>query len=254
MDEWLDQIDVFAPPTRERLIDKVLSLIKDIIYSNKIEVGHKLPSERALAQRLKVSRSVVADALRSLERAGLVEIRTGAKGGAFVSYDIYMPLFQTMDDLLKGGRLSVSHFCGARTAVECESIRLAVEKATAKDIKHLRGLNRKILDHLEAKDRSKLRGDNLSFHLAIAEIGGNPIIILMVHSLIKLVDVVFPNNSSNYREFVLDQSERHEAIIQAMEAKDIQRCVELMRLEAESMKKLKRAGTGRMNRAKPILV
>ncbi len=242
MDPLVSRADPFTPPSRERLIDKIVSQIKDLIYSNKIEVGDKLPSERELARRLKVSRAVVADALRSLERAGLVEIRPGATGGAFVSHDIYLPLFWTLHDLLRGGRLSVSHFCEARQAIECESAREAVEMATAKDIEQLRGLNQKLLEHLNAADWSKVRTDNLSFHLALAHIGGNPVIILMVHSVLRLAVATYPY-ASDSRKFVRAQYERHEAIIAALEAKDLVRCEELMALDTASMKDLKRTKT-----------
>jgi GntR family transcriptional regulator, transcriptional repressor for pyruvate dehydrogenase complex len=252
MDQLVSHADPFTPPARERLIDKIVSQIKDLIYSNKIEVGDRLPSERELARRLKVSRAVVADALRSLERAGLVEIRPGATGGAFVSHDIYLPLFWTLHDLLRGGRLSVSHFCEARRAIECESAREAVEKATTKDMEHLRGLNQKLLEHLDVADWSKVGTDNLSFHLALAEIGGNPVITLMVHSLLRLAVAAYPY-ASDSRKFVRAQYERHEAIIRALETKDIVRCEELMALDAESMKDLKRTRTSSAKR-RPIFL
>ena len=238
-DEWLSKNNIFVLPRRERLIDKVATLIKELIYANKIEVGHKLPAERELARLLKVSRAVVSDALRSLERAGLVEIRPGAQGGAFVCNDVYLPLYQTMYDLLRGGRLSTSHFYEARKAIECESIREASEKATAQDVERLRSINRKLLESPGAKDIAHYRSINLSFHLALAEIGGNPIIMLMVQSLIKLVDAIHPPQSPDSRKFLTALHARHEAIIDALEAKDIARCEESMRLDAESLKMLK---------------
>jgi GntR family transcriptional repressor for pyruvate dehydrogenase complex len=240
MDQWLERLEAFKPPTRERLIDKVASQIKDFIFSHNIKVGHKLPSERELARQFEVSRMVVSDALRSLERSGLVEIRIGSAGGAFVTYDVYLPLFQTMHDLLKGGRLSMHHFCEARKGIESMGISLATEKVTARDIAYLRKLHQKMIEHLESGDRTSLKADNLVFHLAIAQISGNPIITLMVHSLIKLIDATYPY-TADYRRFASGQLQRHESIIQALEAKDVQRGVEMIGLDADFMRKLKRA-------------
>jgi GntR family transcriptional regulator, transcriptional repressor for pyruvate dehydrogenase complex len=251
MDQRLDQPDVFTPPARERLIDKIASQIKDFIFSRNIKVGHRLPSERDLAKQFRVSRTVVSDALRSLERSGLVEIRIGSTGGAFVTYDVYLPLFQTMQDLLKGGKLGVHHFIEARKGIESVGIRLALQKATAKDIANLRDLNQKMLDDLKKGVRQNLRSDNLAFHLAIVQISGNPIITLMIHSLVKLVDAMYPS-ISNYRKFISGQVQRHEAIIQAMEAKNTQRCEELISLEAESMKELKRLKPGSRKHNAPV--
>ena len=46
--------------------------------------GDKLPAERELAVQFGVSRSALREALRSLEIAGIVELRKGVKGGAFI--------------------------------------------------------------------------------------------------------------------------------------------------------------------------
>jgi len=238
MKQRINNADLFTPLPRERLIDRVASQIKELIYTNKIKVGQKLPSERELASIMKVSRAVVSDALRSLERAGLVEIRLGSAGGSFVSFDIYLPFYQTMLDLLKRGNLNSHHFYEARKAVESESIREAVNKATIKDIERLRSINRESFDDFKTRSWHQLRSDNLSFHVALAEIGGNPIIILLVQSLLKLTDVMYPN-PSHPRQFISAQLERHEAIIDALEAKDMDRCLEILCLDVESTKLLK---------------
>jgi DNA-binding GntR family transcriptional regulator len=107
-------------------------------------------------------------------------------------------------------------------------------------IEHLRSINRNTFESRAAKDFAQYRSNNLSFHLALAEIGGNPIIMLMVQSLLKLVDAIYPQ-ALDSRKFVTALHRRHEAIIDALEAKDNARCEELMRLDAEATKMLKRA-------------
>ncbi|WP_349305635.1 GntR family transcriptional regulator [Bacillus sp. FJAT-49711] len=57
-----------------------LSIVKDIrqmITNDGLKQGDKIPSERELTERLKVGRSSVREALRSLELLGLIETRRG---------------------------------------------------------------------------------------------------------------------------------------------------------------------------------
>src|SRR5436305_7140009 len=53
-------------PREPRLSDKVAEALTESILSNRIAVGEKLPSERALCEQFGVSRPVVREAVRSL--------------------------------------------------------------------------------------------------------------------------------------------------------------------------------------------
>ena len=97
--------DHLIPVSRENLNDKITAQIKALILSKGIPIGQRLPPERELALHFKVSRTVVRQALKSLEQSGLVEIRTGATGGAFVQANHYMPLFSLSYDLFNAGEL-----------------------------------------------------------------------------------------------------------------------------------------------------
>jgi DNA-binding FadR family transcriptional regulator len=58
-------------------------LARDVIARN-LGVGDALDSEQAMRDRLQVSRESLREALRLLEVAGLIDIRRGPGGGAFV--------------------------------------------------------------------------------------------------------------------------------------------------------------------------
>lgn len=66
----------------KRYLDIVLDIRKMINQEN-IRPGDRIPSERELAERLKVGRSTIREALRSLELLGLIETRRGE--GTFLS-------------------------------------------------------------------------------------------------------------------------------------------------------------------------
>lgn len=56
---------------------EIVGELRNLIKEENIKTGGKLPSERELAERMKVGRSTVREALRSLELLGLIETRRG---------------------------------------------------------------------------------------------------------------------------------------------------------------------------------
>jgi GntR family transcriptional repressor for pyruvate dehydrogenase complex len=231
-------LQFLVPPQKERLNESIVSQIKSLIFSNKIEVGQKLPSERELVGLLGVSRVVVRESLRSLEQSGLIEIRPGITGGAFIAHNLHKPIFDSTYDLFSEGKLTLSHFFEARKAIECFSIRLAVKNLKSNDIDRLKIINRKLMNDIN--DKKKLRENNMAFHLAIADLSGNPLIKLIVHSLLDLLNRVRPRASQSLK-FIKDTYKRHEAIIEAMKVKNIELCEKLMAVDTEYTKRLRDA-------------
>ena len=70
---------------RVRSFEEVVEQVRAAIASRSIEAGERLPSERELAEQFGVSRATLREALRALEALGLLEIRPGARGGAFAT-------------------------------------------------------------------------------------------------------------------------------------------------------------------------
>src|SRR3977135_4221077 len=75
----------FVPAQRVRSFDHIVDQIRDAISSGGITPGERLPSERDLGATFGVSRTTLREALRALEAQGVLEIRTGSRGGAFVA-------------------------------------------------------------------------------------------------------------------------------------------------------------------------
>jgi DNA-binding FadR family transcriptional regulator len=70
---------------RVRSFEDVVEQVRASIASGSIGVGERLPSERELAEQFGVSRATLREALRALEAMGMLEIRLGARGGAFAT-------------------------------------------------------------------------------------------------------------------------------------------------------------------------
>lgn len=83
----------------QRRADEVAERISGLISRDDLEVGDRLPSERALAERLGTSRATVSQALRTLSIMGMVEIRPGA--GVFVARNPTAMVDNSMDLLVR---------------------------------------------------------------------------------------------------------------------------------------------------------
>jgi GntR family transcriptional regulator len=71
-------------PNRNRVVrDQLEQALRELVLSDDLGDGGRLPTERDLALRYGVSRTTVRQVLDNLERVGLVVRRRGRKGGTF---------------------------------------------------------------------------------------------------------------------------------------------------------------------------
>jgi GntR family transcriptional repressor for pyruvate dehydrogenase complex len=228
-------LEFLTPPRKERLSSQIAKQIKKLIFSRKIEMGQRLPSERELAESLNVSRVVVGEALRSLEQRGFIEIRGGSKGGSFVSNEIFKPLFATIYDLLQDGSLSMEHFFEARIAVESFSMEQAMKSVTDEAIDRLELINSR-LQHKQ-KDTRENADINTEFHIAISEISKNPLARLLVGAILQTLMMYIPSISIESR-YAKSTYDRHCKIIRAMRKRDLPLCLKAIHEDVEVTKEL----------------
>ncbi len=70
--------DWFEPVESARTSDRVAEAIRKTIIDGRFSPGDTLPPERTLAQRFKVTRNTVREALKTLQHSRLVSIRQGS--------------------------------------------------------------------------------------------------------------------------------------------------------------------------------
>jgi GntR family transcriptional regulator, transcriptional repressor for pyruvate dehydrogenase complex len=202
---------------KERLNERIVAQVKKFIHSNHLKFGDKLPSERELTEQIGVSREVVREALRSLEQSGLVEIKQGATGGAFVVSNLHKPIFNAASELYNHGKLTLAHFVETRNALESVTVRTAAEIATPEDISRLKKINDIYLADID--DEAKHREYAEEFHVAIAEISGNHLSKLLIRALFQLLDLL-RSASVQTKKFKRDTHMYHAKIIDAMAKKN----------------------------------
>jgi GntR family transcriptional repressor for pyruvate dehydrogenase complex len=172
--------DVFVPVVSERISATIAEQIRAAILDRRLAPGDRLPNERSLAERFKVSRVTVRDALRALEAAGLVQIRVGATGGAFVTAPSAGVVGAGLSNLLMLSEIEPDEVAEARLIFELGTVTLAVERATDEDLAELRGLCDEGAEALAAGAYTSALSQ--AFHARLATAAQNHAVELMTAS------------------------------------------------------------------------
>ncbi len=165
-------------PRRGRVSEGIAARIKKDVSEGRLTPGSRLPPERQLAQRFNTSRVSVREAYRSLEELGLLSIRRGAEGGAFIAEVGHEPVSRSLSLMLRMGKTSHEELTQARLLLEPSVARLAAEHASPEDIEQLRLLLRKQEEAIEGKEDP--RRYDLQFHRLVSQCAQNlPLKIVM---------------------------------------------------------------------------
>ena len=132
---------MFAPVAVARASSAIAEQIRGAMVSGRLKAGDRLAPERELAEQFGVSRVTVRDALRSLEAMGLIEVKVGARGGAFVTAPNGSKVAQTMSDMMLMAATTPEDIVEARLIVELGTVSLACARATDDDLAALRELS-----------------------------------------------------------------------------------------------------------------
>lgn len=164
----------------DRVSQVIVDQIKLLIRDGRLRTGDRLPSERELCSRFGVSRVTVREALRVLEASGLVTIRVGAHGGAFVTTPSAERLGAGLADLISLAPLTAANVTEARVIVELGILPLVVERATEQDIEDLLH----IVDEgkVALKEGAYTMGMSAAFHIRVAKCTHNPAVEMLVQS------------------------------------------------------------------------
>ncbi|NYT63545.1 FadR family transcriptional regulator [Alcaligenaceae bacterium] len=185
-----------------RAADDIAQQVRQQITAGRLTPGARLPSERALAEEFGVSRNTLREAVRSLEQAGLVELKKGAHGGIFIAKDNGASIAMGLLDLYRLGKVSPRQLTEARIWVEPIIVREACRNATAPDIALLNQNIKQALAAAQANDFRKKIALHHEFHRILARVAGNPFMLVFVNGLIavlvEFIERIGPGDNSNY--------------------------------------------------------
>jgi GntR family transcriptional regulator, transcriptional repressor for pyruvate dehydrogenase complex len=171
---------LFAPVSVARASSSIADQIRQAIVTRRLSEGERLPPERELAEQFGVSRVTVRDALRALEAMGLIEVRVGARGGAFVTAPTGSIVGQTMSDMMMMAAVTPEDIVEARLVVELGTVTLACARATEDDLDALRDLQ--LAGEAALAGKNYTREMSWDFHALVARAAHNGAIEGLTHS------------------------------------------------------------------------
>lgn len=171
---------LFSRVSVGRISEIIVEQIRLLMRQGQLKPGDRLPPERDLCERFGVSRVTVREALRMLESSGLVEIRVGARGGAFVTAPSSDRVGEGLADLLTLSVISAADVTEVRMILEAGIVPLVCERATEEDLADLEAICRRSEAALEAGDYSM--DISLEFHIRVAQATHNPAIVMLIES------------------------------------------------------------------------
>ncbi|WP_158601914.1 FadR/GntR family transcriptional regulator [Pararobbsia silviterrae] len=177
----------FQPVKSKRVSDEVEDQIRRLLVAGDLQPGDKLPSERDLALQLGVGRNALREALRSLEMAGVVELRKGPKGGSFVTHGTTEQLTQGLRDLMTLQAVTIEQITEARNLFEQAVVQTVCRTATEDDWDQLEQVLQAARDAYARKDYDTKLRKLVEFHIVLAHATHNPVLVFVMKSIMDFM-------------------------------------------------------------------
>ena len=185
------------------------------ILDSGMEPGTLLGGEPELIQRYGCSRAVFREAIRLLERHGIVEMRRGVGGGLYTRRPDPAPVANAMAVYLDFNGVQPQQLEEARLAIETVCVESLAKTISEDGVQRLRAF-------LDAEDEDAEAGRILSmhdFHILVAQLTGNPALHLFVDSLTSLT-MRQRTNSERNRSYLHEVHRAHSKIAEAIVGRD----------------------------------
>lgn len=214
----------------DKLSEKAIAQIKDLINKGTLKPGDRLPSERDLSTQLGISRGILREALKTLESLGYLSRKHG--GGTFIRELITPDAELSLTDGLK--RATYFDYLEAREMLEQKVVELAIERASREELEELANIV-KLLE--KANPDSELV---LQFHYKLALATKNIILSNFMRANYQLhKDFVLTGdvNENVHRKKTIFRE--HQAILEA--------------IKERNYKKARRAVTSHLNQVRRFI-
>jgi GntR family transcriptional repressor for pyruvate dehydrogenase complex len=213
------------PIDRTSIKELALDQLKRFILDGDFAPGHRLPSERELAERLGIGRNSVREALKVLEAVGIVESRIGE--GTFLTAQTGTSIGRTIGFSLAVWGGTIVEILAARQMLEIEAARVAAQNATQE---HLRDIAYELqrMDENREQPLVYLAAD-MNFHRLIGKATQNTIVARVLGNLIDLLEEILSEVQSDNLPTADEGPGTHRALYNAIAARDPNVAAELMR-------------------------
>jgi GntR family transcriptional repressor for pyruvate dehydrogenase complex len=176
---------LFKPlKTDQKIFQQISEQIRELILSGILKPGNKLPSEKELSNQFNTGRTVVREALRTLEQSGLICVKRGSLGGAFIKDPGTSVLTRSISDLINIGNVTLRELIDARLGIEKVILGFAITRMNDEAL----DLLKKNIDDSEQKFLKGERAteEHINFHILLAKSTRNRLFEMMIESIMNV--------------------------------------------------------------------
>jgi len=116
---------------------------------------------------------------------GMLETRRGQQGGAFIRAPRSLSIIQSISDLFRFQGISLEEWNEARLIFEVDIARLAIKRASRTDFERLEQTIAEA--HRQSESGELAHREHIEFHLCLAQIARNPILMTSYRSMMDLL-------------------------------------------------------------------
>ena len=198
----------------EKVSDKIIAQIRDAILSGQLTPGDTLASEKELMGQFEVSKATMREALRVLEVIGLIEIRKGTAGGAFVAKVGMKTTIHSLINFIHFQPVSIREITMLRYLIEPGVAQVAASGITDENIYNLK----KIIGETIEPPGSELSKE-IGFHRYVARMAGNTLLTLIIDFIDNLLEDI-KGRLHLGTEFYKEVREAHQIILECFIQRD----------------------------------
>lgn len=208
------------------LVNRLSVYFSEQLLQNRLQIGDKIESDRALAEKMGVSREALREAMHVMAYLGMLDIRPGQgtyiSGGDMsffiipMSWSFFLSEAQTDNVLVVRGQLEIK---AAALAARCQNGALF---ARLQDIMH-RSQVACMKRNLKAMQEC-----DIEFHLCVAECSQNQVILSIIRTIRNLTKIISGREMEN-EEQMRDSLEEHREVYEKILAQDVKGAEEAMR-------------------------
>jgi DNA-binding FadR family transcriptional regulator len=219
--------DIFSRVISGRASELIVDQIRLLIRDGSLKAGDRLPAERELGEKFGVSRVTVREALRGLEANGMVRIKVGARGGAFVTAPTSKRVGDGIVDLITMSTITAREVTEARQVLELGIIPLVCDRATKEDIDAL-------LEICDRGDAALANGTypmalSAEFHGRVAQATHNGAIVMLAESFHGPTLMSLQHVKDVHPEMGIKGNREHRQFVVAVSKGDVEKATAVMR-------------------------
>jgi GntR family transcriptional repressor for pyruvate dehydrogenase complex len=210
----------------QRLYERVVEKVLELIASGTWKPGFRLPPERELSEAFGVSRTVVREAVKALEARGVLESVTGS--GVTVrraDVNIVSQSLQTYMQLANRDDFEI-RLNEVRRVLEVEMVALAAARRTPEQLTKLHQICQQM--RANGNTANQMAELDFSLHVTLAEATQNDLFKLLLAPLIKQLRAHIILTWADFPRPVEQVFDQHEAIVAAVENGDAKGASEAM--------------------------